>query len=218
MKKTTSLKCAIALGGATLFAVAAPLAANAHVTVTPSSTAATSYSVLSFAVGHGCEGSPTTALTFTVPDAIESITPTVNPGWAIAKNGNQVVYTAESPLPDGQRTTFELSVKLPELPAGEQLAFPVLQSCEVGSIDWAEAATEGGTEPDYPAPVIVLTESTGDGHGHDAPVSEDAEQEHSAAETPGSDDVLARVLGLTGLVVGTVGIVLAVTTRRKAVK
>lgn len=222
MKRTTPLKCAVALAGAALLAVAAPLAASAHVTVTPSSTAAASYSVVTFSVGHGCEGSPTTALTFTVPDSIESITPTVNPGWTIAKNGSQVVYTADEPLPDGQRTTFELSVKLPELAAGEELAFPVLQSCEVGQTDWSEVTTAGGAEPEHPAPVIVLTESTGDGHGHDAPAEESSdahESEHaSASDATGSDDVLARALGIAGLVVGTVGVLLAVAARRKVVK
>src|SRR5690606_25812953 len=98
----TPVKIAAAFGAAALLAVAAPMAASAHVTVTPSNTAASSYSVLTFSVGHGCEGSPTTALTFTVPGAIESVTPTVNPGWSIAQTDNTVVYTAAEPLIDGQ--------------------------------------------------------------------------------------------------------------------
>src|SRR5690554_4404888 len=119
----TAVKVATAFGAAAVFAVTAPMAASAHVTVTPSNTAASSYSVLTFSVGHGCDGSPTTALTFTVPEAIESVTPTVTAGWTIAETENTVVYTAAQPLLDGQRTTFELSVKLPDLPAGEQLEF-----------------------------------------------------------------------------------------------
>src|SRR5690554_7832415 len=106
----TAVKVATAFGAAAVFAVTAPMAASAHVTVSPSNTAASSYSVLTFSVGHGCEGSPTTALTFTVPDAVESITPTVNPGWSIAKTDNTVVYTAAEPLEDGLRTTFALWV------------------------------------------------------------------------------------------------------------
>lgn len=210
----TPVKIAAAFGAAALLAVAAPMAASAHVTVTPSNTAASSYSVLTFSVGHGCEGSPTTALTFTVPEAIESVTPTVNPGWSIAQTENTVVYTAAEPLIDGQRTTFELSVKLPDLPAGEQLDFPVLQECEVGSTDWAEAVVDGEDEPEHPAPSIMLSESTGDGHGQAPEAENDA---HEEAQASSSDDVLARVLGIAGLVLGTVGVMVGLTSRRKEV-
>lgn len=210
--KKAPVKVAAALGAAAVLSVAAPMAASAHVTVTPSNTAASSYSVLSFSVGHGCEGSPTTALTFSVPEAIESVTPTVNPGWSIAQTQDAIVYTAAEPLVDGQRTTFELSVKLPDLPAGEQLDFPVLQECEVGSTDWSEAVVEGQDEPEHPAPSIVLTESTGGGHGQ-APAAEGNAHEETPAAS--SDDVLARVLGIAGLVLGTVGVMVGVTSRRK---
>jgi hypothetical protein len=60
----------------------------------------------------------------------------------------------------------------------------------------------------------VLTESTGDGHGH-APAVEDSA--HEEAATASSDDVLARVLGIAGLVLGTVGVMIGVTSRRKDV-
>src|SRR5690606_32853682 len=184
---------------------------SAHVTVTRSNTAASSYSVLTFSVGHGCEGSPTTALTFTVPEAIESVTPTVNPGWSIAQAEGTVTYTAAEPLVDGQRTTFELSVKLPDLPAGEQLDFPVLQECEVGSTEWADALVEGQDEPEHPAPSIVLSASTGDGHGHPSAETAETADAHDEAPVTSSDDMLARGLGIAGLVLGTVGVVIGLT-------
>ena len=220
MKKSTPIKLATALGAATLLAVATPLAANAHVTVDPSNTAASSYSVLTFSVGHGCEGSPTTALTFSAPESIESVTPTVNPGWIISQQDNQVVYTADQPLIDGQRTTFELSVKLPELPAGERLDFPVMQECEVGSTDWSEVQADGEAEPEHPAPSIVLSESTGDGHGSaDEPATgSDQAAAGSRSETAASsEDPLARVLGIAGLALGAVGLVVGVASRRKEI-
>jgi uncharacterized protein YcnI len=220
VKKSTPVKVATALGAATLLAVAAPLAASAHVTVAPTSTAASSYSVLTFAVGHGCDGSPTTALTFSVPASIPSVTPTVNPGWTITQNDNSVVYTADEPLVDGQRTTFELSVKLPDLPAGEQLDFPVLQECVVGSTDWSEVQAAGDDEPAHPAPSIVLTDATGDGHGGDTTAA--GSDQESAASASGSDasagsteDPLARVLGIAGLALGAVGLILGLASRRR---
>ncbi|TYL54122.1 YcnI family protein [Agromyces mariniharenae] len=215
-------------GGAVLALAAVPLAASAHVTVTPSGTAAGSYTVLTFAYSHGCEGSPTTAIAIDIPESIASVSPTLNPNYTIEKvadgdRTSQVVYTAITPVPEGYRDTIELSLQLPEDAAGETLAFPVLQTCEVGETNWNQVAEEGEEEPESPAPVIVVTEATGDGHGHGAATDEAAADEHGdghadgteeVAATSGDADTVARVLGIGGLVVGVVGIVLALAARR----
>ena len=214
--------------GAVLALTAVPLAASAHVTVTPNGTAAGSSTVLTFAFSHGCEGSPTTALTFDIPESIDSVSPTLNPNYAIEKVADgdrtaQVVYTAITPVEDGFRDTIELSVLLPEDAAGETLAFPVLQSCEVGETNWNQVAEAGEEEPESPAPSIVVTEATGDEHGHGAAAAEtsDGHADHDAAtaettaEGSGASDGVARVLGIGGLIVGVVGIVLAITARRR---
>ena len=208
------------LGGA-LLALGAPLAASAHVTVTPTDTAAGSYSVLTFSVGHGCEGSPTTTLTVDIPDEIQSVTPTVNPNWTIEKvadgeRTSQVVYTAVTPLVDGYRDTIALQMPLPEDGAGTTLEFPVLQTCETGETNWNEPAVEGEEEPEHPAPSITVTEAVAGGH-HGASTDEAAEgeaHEADAAADEDSSDTVARVLGIGGLAVGVVGIVLALAARR----
>ena len=214
--------------GAVLALTAVPLAASAHVTVTPSDTAAGSYTVLTFAFSHGCEGSPTTALAIDIPESIESVSPTLNPNYTIEKVADgdrtaQVVYTAITPVEDGYRDTIELSMRLPDDAAGETLSFPVLQTCEVGETNWNQVAEEGEEEPESPAPTVVVTEATGDEHGHGATTDEaaaDAHGDHDDATATvsdaatGSTDTVARVLGIGGLVVGVVGIVLAITARR----
>ncbi len=229
--RTTSLAAA-ALGGGALLALAAPLAANAHVTVTPSGTAAGSYAVMTFSVGHGCEGSPTTSLTFDIPEGVESVTPTISSTWDVetVTEGDavsQVVYTAVEPLPDGFRDTVSIQVRIAEDAAGTDLVFPVVQACEEGETAWVDVAAEGEEEPATPAPFITVTESTGDGHSHgtdEAADEEHSDEEHaesteaSEASDASETDVLARVLGIGGLVVGAVGIVLAVTARRGAAK
>ncbi|BDZ63996.1 YcnI family copper-binding membrane protein [Agromyces mangrovi Wang et al. 2018] len=230
--RTTSLAAA-ALGGGALLALAAPLAANAHVTVTPSGTAAGSYAVMTFSVAHGCEGSPTTSLAIDIPEGVASVAPTVSATWDVETvtdddRVSQVVYTAVEPLPDGFRDTVELQVRIAEDAAGTDLVFPVVQACEEGETAWVEVAAEGEEEPASPAPFITVTESTGDAHGHGT-TDDSADEEHSdeahAESTEASEasdasetDVLARVLGIGGLVVGAVGIVLAVTARRGAAK
>jgi periplasmic copper chaperone A len=237
----TTLAAASALGGGALLALAAPLAAQAHVNVTPASTAAGAYTVLTFSSAHGCEGSPTTAFTVDIPEGVESVAPTLKAGWAVEKvmvdldepiddgHGNtitervgQVVYTAGTPVPDGYRDTLEIQLQLPEDAAGERLEFPVLQQCEVGETAWNESPAADGTEPEHPAPAIEVTEAVadGDGHAHDDATestghaaSDDPADAESTAATTG-DDVLARALGVAGLAVGVVGIVLAVNARR----
>jgi len=229
--RTARLTAVGLAAGAVLALTAVPLAASAHVTVTPSGTAAGSYTVLTFAFSHGCEGSPTTAIAIDIPESIESLSPTLNPNYTIEKvtdgdRTSQVVYTAITPVEDGYRDAIELSMRLPDDAAGETLSFPVLQTCEVGETNWNQVAEEGEEEPESPAPVIVVTEATGDEHGHGgatddvADTSTDEHGGHDEATATASDaasgstDTVARVLGIGGFVVGVVGIVLAITARR----
>ena len=217
MKRTIALSSA-ALGAGVLLALAAPLSASAHVGVTASTTAAGAYSVLTFSVGHGCDGSPTQTIAISIPDGIDAVTPTVNPNWTISRvtepldepiaeedgdqiteRTSQIVYTATTPLAADQRDTFELSLALVG-EEGDVLEFPTLQTCEVGETNWT------GEE----VPAVTLTAATGEDH-HGSEV-EPAE----TAPAAGGDDVLARVLGILGLVVGAVGIVIGVTARRRS--
>jgi uncharacterized protein YcnI len=193
--------------------VAAP--ASAHVTVTPSDTAAGAYTILTFSVPHGCEGSPTTGITIQIPEELLSVTPTRNPLYDVEKtmvrldepiedaHGNtvtervgEVTYTTDTPLPDDQRDAFELSLQLPDA-AGETLAFPVIQTCVEGETGWTETAAEGQDpeELEHPAPTVTITEATGEEHGA-------AREPETAAESDDSD-----ALGITGLGVGAVGLV-----------
>ena len=228
------------LAGCALLTLAVPTAASAHVSVTPNGTAAGSSSVLTFAFSHGCDGSPTTALTFEIPESIDSVSPTMHPGWTIDKvdegdRTSQVVYTALTPVEDGFRDTIQLSVRLPEDAAGETLAFPVLQTCVAGETNWNQVAEDGEAEPESPAPTILVTEATGDEHGHGDDTADPADADHNAdviddhgtddttgttdaAAASDTDDTVARVLGIGGLAVGVVSIVLALTARRGATR
>ena len=224
--RTASTLTALSIAGAVALAVAAPLSASAHVGVEPSNTAAGSYSLLTFAVPHGCDASSTTKVTIDIPQDVLSVTPTVNPNWTVEKissdgHVDQVVYTALTPLPDGYRDTLVLEMPLPNGEAGDVLEFPTLQTCEVGETAWNES-TEDGEEPEHPSPAITLTAAAegGDAHaGHGA--AEDAgaaEAEDAAAEPVAAVapiDEFARILGIGGLVVGVLGVVVATTAIRR---
>jgi len=227
----------VVAGGLVLTAAAT---ASAHVTVTPSTTAAGAYSVLTFSVGHGCEGSPTTRIAIQLPEQLNAATPTRTANWSVEKvmqqldepvtdaHGNdltervgEIVYEADTPLPDGYRDTFEVQVQLPE-EAGETLVFPVVQTCEKGETAWVEVPAEGQSEDDLeaPAPMLTVTDATGeDEHGGttdddhaeetaDAAADGDADTD-SAGETAGddSDDGVPAWVGWTALGLGAVGAV-----------
>ena len=207
--------------------------AAAHVTVTPSLTSAGSYSVLTFSVGHGCDGSPTTRIAIQMPEQVLAVTPTRNPDWDVEKkmvdlgqpvedsHGNeitervdQVVYTARTPLPDGYRDSFELQLQLPDA-AGETLTFPTIQTCEEGETAWIETPSEG-QDPETlesPAPAFVIEEA---GAAATEPAAATADEPEPAADDAGP----GVALGVAGLVAGLLGLAAGVTAlvqvRRRA--
>lgn len=224
--RPTLARLGAAAGAAGLLTLALAAPASAHVTVTPSDTAAGAFVVLTFSVPHGCDGSPTTGITIQVPEEILSVTPTRNPLYEVEKSvvqldepvedahGNsitervgEVIYTARTPLPDGERDAFELSLQLPDA-AGETLAFPVIQACEKGETAWVETPAEGqdAEELERPAPSVTITEATGDEHSAAETVSTE-ESEADAVDDSDSGNGLA----ITGLVVGAVGVIVGGT-------
>ncbi|QJW34953.1 YcnI family protein [Cellulosimicrobium protaetiae] len=237
MRKTLRALGATAL--ATGLVVVGAGAASAHVTVKPDTTEAGAYALLTFGVPHGCGESSTTKVSIQMPEQIVAVTPSVNPGWDVEKvmedlaepvdDGHggeytervaEVVYTAKTPLPDGYRDAFVLSLKLPEA-EGETLVFPTVQACEEGESAWVQVPAEGEDADalELPAPMFELTAAEGDGHGtsaETAPEDEAADggtdaQAASADGAPAATSAEAATpvatwvalgLGAAGLVLG----------------
>ncbi len=233
MRFSRTLKSSAAVGATAALMMLGLGAASAHVNATASETAAGAYSLVTFSVAHGCDGSPTTSLTITLPQELSDATPTVNPNWTISTavekldtprtlaNGSKVsermksiTYTAKTPLADHQRDTFTLSVQLPDT-AGTTLNFPTLQSCETGQTDWAQIPAAGADHDsvDAPAPSLTVTAAVADdGHaGHGTGTDASA---GSGADAAGSSDGgtswpawLGLGAGLAGLVLGAAAFV-----------
>lgn len=219
-----------ALLGAAALVVAAPLAAQAHVTATPDSATAGGHGTITVAFSHGCDGSPTKSLEITIPEGIASVSPTLTPDWQIdvQRDGEDgpvslITYTADQAVPDGIRAAVVLGVQYAEDTAGETLAFPVNQVCEVGNTDWAELADEG-VDPhslDAPAPTVTVGEAATDEHGTGHSDGTDAsgtdEHDMTDASATGSTEASALpiVLGGAGLVLGAGALVLAVLAFRR---
>lgn len=239
------LVAASAAAGVGLLSLAGP--ASAHATIIPTTTAASAYTVLTVSIGHGCEGSATTKVAIQVPEEVLSVTPTRHPLWNMTEqqeklaepvtdaHGNKVterdavvVYTTKTPLPDGQRDSFELSLQLPE-EEGKTLAFPVVQSCVKGENPWTQVAAEG-QDPDeleFPAPTLTITAAEEAGHGDAASTTsseEDATTTASsgedAAASEASEDEDSNLLGALSLGAGVLGLLAGgtalVLVRRRA--
>lgn len=231
----------------TLGALALAAPASAHVSASVTDSSAGAYTIATFSVPHGCDGSPTTKIEIQVPESVLAVTPTRNPYYEVRTttaqldepvtdgHGNEVteriasvVYTADTPLPDGQRDTFELSFQVPDA-EGETLVWPTIQTCEKGQTGWTQVAAEGQDEEelDSPAPAFEITaaSASGDGHSHGAEESshdeaaDDADAEPAAAtadadadademssQADASSDGGSAALGWAGLVAGLLGL------------
>ena len=172
--------------GAALLVLSTLGAASAHVTLKADETAAGSYSILTVAFSHGCDGSGTTKISISVPEEIVNIKPGMNYGWTVEKitddaatpaasgdeeataRVSEIVYTAKEPVADGFYDQFLLSVQLPKDAEGETIYFPVIQTCEEGETAWVQIPAEGqsGDDLDAPAPSLTVTAPDAEGNGH----------------------------------------------------
>jgi len=170
--------CAIATGAAASFA---------HVVLgEPAALAGTSYRA-TLRVGHGCDGSPVTALRVMLPAGFTGAKPMPKAGWVlslksaklakpyeshgktITEDVTEISWTAASKdywLPDAFYDEFVLRGSLPAT-AGP-LWFKVQQTCEKGSIDWAEIPATGTSTKGlkFPAALLDVIESGPAGHQH----------------------------------------------------
>lgn len=234
--RTRRLTRAAVIPGALALTALAAAPAAAHVGITPDNTAAGAYTVLTVSVPHGCDGSPTKRIAIQMPEEILSVTPTRNPlytvktvmetldepiddgeGGQVTERVDQVVYETDTPLPEGQRDAFELSLQLPETP-GETLTFPIIQTCTQGETGWTEVAAEGQNPHDleHPAPTVEVTAAEEEGHGvvSDAAAEQSVAEQSAAGSEPTSAEAPAaansddgsNALGITGLIAGLLGL------------
>ena len=135
----------------------APLAAAAHITLEqPTATAGGAYKAV-FRISHGCDGSPTRAITVRLPEGVQQAKPMPKPGWAIELQPGAVTWTAANAaamLSDTHYDEFVLRAQMPERVGA--LWFKVLQQCERSQADWAEVPTEGTSTKGLKSPAVLL--------------------------------------------------------------
>ena len=205
---------AVALAAGTALALAAPLAASAHVTLDSTTAAAGSFTLITFKVPNESATETTSKVELTLPadTPFEYVSYVPVPGWTTEISDTTVTWTAESgsEIADGQLQLFPLSVG--PVPDTGSIVLPVAQTYTDGSVvSWSE--TEEDAE--LPAPVLYVNDAPAADH-HAGGDDDDAALEVTDSASTSSPDVLARVLGIGGLVLGVVALVIVVAGRRKA--
>ena len=149
-------------------------------------------------------------------------------GFTLTEAVTRVTWTADATTvaaggvgPD-QFGLFEVRVgPFPE--SGGTYAFPATQTYSDGEVVlWGDVVEAGAPEPERPAPTITVSgEPAGDGHAdgaHGAATSTPAEPSAGSDDEggdAGGTDTTARVLGVTGIVVGATGLAGGVLAGRR---
>jgi len=232
MKKSI-IGASAALGAGVLLAIAVPLSASAHVTIDPGQAEPGSYTVVTVKVPNESETATTNRVEVSLPTdtPFTSVRYVPVAGWSaelvtstlpepvkvgestITEAITSVIWTAApgSEIGAGQLQLFPLS--LGPVPDTGSVSLPADQGYTDGStVSWDES----GADAEHPAPVLYIDDAPPADHHGGAGDDHDEATADAASDTTAvsGDDVLARILGIGGLVVGVVGVVLAVTSRR----
>jgi uncharacterized protein YcnI len=200
---------------------AAITTASAHVQASSDDASRGGYATVSFQVpNESTTGAATTALTIDLANASAVRTET-KPGWAakIDRDGDKVRSVTWTAAPNGgiavdEFDVFRIAVKLPD---ADSVSFPATQTYADGVVvKWDQPLVPGSPEPEHPAPTLVLTAgSTPKPAHHPAPTATAAPTATPAVLQPHKVvDNTSRILAGAALLVGALGVGLALIVRR----
>jgi uncharacterized protein YcnI len=149
------------------FALLAPAAASAHVTLQPNEAPEGAYTVLDVQVPNESEGENTTKVAVQFPEGFGDVSYQAVPGWnveVIHEKLKKPIQTDDGPVTEGvkevifsggklapgQFQDFPLSVQIPGK-AGEELTFKAIQTYEKEIVRWI-----GAPESEHPAPRVLV--------------------------------------------------------------
>jgi uncharacterized protein YcnI len=208
-------------------ALAAPAAAQAHVTLQPDTAPAGGFTRLDVRVPNERSDASTRKVVVQMPPGFVFASWQPVPGWTVAvktrklatpvktddgpidQEVSQISWTAKSrrdAIPPGAFQDFGLSVGIPDRRPGTKLTFKALQTYTGGEVvRWI-----GAQDSDRPAPQVTLTAAgseAADAHGaQEGQVSDARTTAATASDTPSRGLVIAAlVAGGLGLLAGLAG-------------
>jgi periplasmic copper chaperone A len=209
-------------------ALAAPAAAQAHVTLQPSEAPAGGFTRLDVRVPNERDDAATTKVQLQLPEGFAFASYEPVPGWKVQVEKGKlaepvktddgdvtegvklITWSSPKGIPAGAFEDFGLSVQVPGK-AGDALTFKAIQTYSNGEIvRWI-----GPEGSDNPAPTVKLTAAGEDEHAAAAPAATPAA---ANSDGGGSDGlaIAALVVGGLGLVAGIGALVVARRTRAGA--
>lgn len=235
MSRKTSLRRAlVGLAAGAALALAAPLAASAHVTVNPNTATPGSYATVNFRVPTESETASTVKVEVTLPTdtPLSSVLVEPVPGWTatvekgalpapVEVEGNtisdaalKIVWQADPGVGIGQDQFQIFSAVLGPVPDTGHLVLPASQTYSDGEVvDWAATPDEVAADDTLePAPVLYINDTPPTAeHSHGSASSMPGMDDDSTeATTASGDDSAGLALGLSiaALVVAAAGAVL----------
>ena len=204
-------------------ALAVPAAAQAHVTVQPTSVPAGAETVLTVRVPNERDDASTVKVDVKLPPGFVSASWEAIPGWsvrAVKQKLSKPVQTDDGPIDEqvgeivwtaadrkagiqpGEFRDFPLSVVIPGK-AGQTLTFKALQTYSNGSVvRWI-----GAPGADEPAPRVELTSATS--AAADPGTRRRANPQPAPAAAASSDGGSSDTLSIVALIVGVLGLLVA---------
>jgi uncharacterized protein YcnI len=211
---------------ATLVAVAilvlgAPLAADAHVKISPNTAAPGDDIQVTFRVPNEMENAGTVRVEIDLPtktpfaDAeyepvagwtahivrAKLAKPIMNDGVQVTEAPTKVIYVAEAgvSIKVGQFQEFPIALDL--TPDTGNVAFPTYQTYSNGKVvAWNQATPKDGEEPDNPAPTLYINDAP--------PTDTESGVTLAATNNAASTASTALILGTAGLALGVIALVL----------
>ena len=229
MNRRTIPTLALAVLAGAALALAAPLAASAHIRVTPDQAEPGGYSQLTFRVPNESETAGTTRVEVALPQDTPFASVSYQPvaGWTttlttttlpkpVEVSGNQlteavtsIVWQAEAgvQIAPGQFQLFPVSVG--PVPDTGSIPLPTTQTYSDGTV----AEWKGAADAEEPAPLLYVNDAPAGEDHHDTATTDSASDDDvsvtSSTGAVSSSDGLARGLGIGGLALGAVAVVLA---------
>ncbi len=175
-RRSKMRRIAIAVAGAACV-LAAPAAAQAHVSLHPNEVPAGSFATLALRVPSESDTADTVKVDVQVPPGFVDVSPEALPGWEvevktaklaqpvesddgpITEGVKEIIWTpsaGSNGIPPGQFKSFPISTEIPGKP-GETLTFKVVQTYSDGEV----ARWIGAPESENPAPEIDVTAEGG---------------------------------------------------------
>jgi len=235
----TFTKSALAIAAGATCAIAAPIAAMAHVSIDPNQAEPGDYALIIVTVPNESETEKTNRVELRLPTdtPFTSVRFVPVPGWdaelvrselpepvmigesEVTQAVTSIVWTAQSGSELGDGALLLLPVSLGPVPDIGSVVLTTEQTYTDGTVVSWSGIEEGAEKP---APVLFVNDAPVGHHNAAGETDEDAHGESDATEgehaDPSNSDPVARGLGIAGLVAGLGALVTAFAFRRPTTK